>query len=115
MNSRLSLRTEGNGRGPHHPSKRGAHSKYGAGDSVSLSAMNERTKQKPLLMPPSHSPLPSIVAHEGDEELYANAFGPGHPQYLNELRRLKPDHTRMSSRLMQSKRVSSFTLDQNLQ
>lgn len=80
----------------------------GAGDSVSLSAMNERSsKHKPLLLPPSPvGTQASIHTHDGDEDLYANAFGPGHPQYLNELRRLKPEHTRMSARLPANRRVS---------
>lgn len=84
-------------------------SSSGAGDSVSLSAMNERTKQKPLLLPPSPMGTQnSIATNEGDESLYANAYGPGHPQYLNELRRLKPDITRMSARLPANKRVSNL-------
>lgn len=69
--------------------------------------MNERTKQKPLLIPPSPvGTQNSVVTHEGDEDLYANAFGPGHPQYLNELRRLKPDYTRQSARLPANRKVS---------
>lgn len=36
---------------------------------------------------------------QDDENFYANAFGPGHPQYLNELRRLKPENSRLSTRL----------------
>lgn len=79
----------------------------GAGDSVSLSAMNERSKHKPLLLPPSPAGTQnSLATNEGDEVLYVNPFGPGHPQYLNELRRLKPDFTRMSARLPANKRVS---------
>lgn len=71
--------------------------------------MNERSKQKPLLLPPSPVGT-SNSTQEREDELYANAFGPGHPQYLNELRRLKPDFTRMSARLPQSKRVSLTAL-----
>lgn len=97
MNSRLSLRTTGLGT---PSSARGLPLKYGAGDSVSLSAMNERsTKPKPL--PPTPPPLgtqTSLTSNDPDN-LYANSYGPGHPQYLNELRRLKPDFARMSGRL----------------
>jgi hypothetical protein len=105
MNSRLSLRTSAHAT---PTSTRGLQSKYSAGDSVSLSAMNERAKQKPLLLPPS----PAInqnnsILSEGDEGLYENAFGPGHPQYLNELRRLKPDFSRMSSHLLANRRQAS--------
>lgn len=82
----------------------------GAGDSVSLSAINERTKHKPLLLPPSPCGTQnSSTPRENDENLYENAFGPGHPQYLNELRRLKPDLTRMSARLTANRRVSIYT------
>lgn len=105
MSSRLSLRTSAHAT---PTSTRGIQSKYGAGDSVSLSAMNERAKHKPLLLPPS----PAInqnhsILNEADEGLYENAFGPGHPQYLNELRRLKPDFSRMSSHLLANRRQAS--------
>lgn len=48
----------------------------------------------------------SLVINEADEGLYVNAFGPTHPDYLNELRRLKPDKSRMSGRLLAHNRVS---------
>lgn len=97
MNSRLSLRTAGLAT---PSSARGLPLKYGAGDSVSLSAMNERSKPKPALPPPSPiGTQTSVVTNEPDDNLYANAYGPGHPQYLNELRRLKPEFARMSARL----------------
>jgi len=109
MNSRLSLRTPS-----HHPASgsKPMHSKYSAGDSVSLSAMNERShkhKNSAMVTPPCPSANhhgSSIMSHGVDDELYVNAFGPGHPQYLNELRRLKPDYTRMSARLPSNKKVS---------
>lgn len=60
-------------------------------------------------MPPSPiGTQNSSTLNEIDENLYENAFGPGHPQYLNELRRLKPDKTRMSARLTANRRVSSI-------
>lgn len=105
MNSRLSLRTSAHAT---PISVRGIQSKYSAGDSVSLSAMNERAKHKPLLPPPSPTNNQnSSILSEGDEGLYENAFGPGHPQYLNELRRLKPDFSRMSSHLLANRRQAS--------
>ena len=86
----------------------------GAGDTVSLSAINERKQKPPMALPP----IPMEDARDDGEDNYENfatvtgVFGPGHPEFLNELRKLKPDYTRMSTRAPPTpKKVSSTTYE----